>query len=116
MPDPNESIHLPSEVVIAITLGTPSRRTEGRKTAADARAKRDSAKSDAEVDEVIRRLLDLKFRLTGRSRYTLSLRAEPLLFTKVFGGEIVCEPAPWRGKGRAGPVPDRRQVSGRHPR
>ena len=39
------------------------------------------------------------FKLTGRSKYTLSLRAEPALFTKVFKAEIVHELAPWRGKG-----------------
>jgi subtilisin family serine protease len=99
MPDLGESIELPPEVAIGISLGSPSKRTKGRKTADDARAKRASAKGAAEVEQVIRRLLDLGFRLTGRSRYTLSLRAEPSVFTKVFGGEIVCELAPWRGKG-----------------
>lgn len=90
---------LPPEIIVGLTLGPVWRRTPGRKSGPEVRAKREAIPATSEVERVIRRLIELGFRLTGRSLYTLSLRVAPAVFTDVFRAKVVCEPAPWRGEG-----------------
>jgi subtilisin family serine protease len=98
MSTPGKPVDLPEEVVISVSLGSPSQRSEKRRTADNVHAERD-AKSEAEVDEAIRELLKRGFKVTGRSRSTLSLRAPPALFVEVFGSHLECEHVDCRSGG-----------------
>jgi subtilisin family serine protease len=93
---PGKPLDLPEEVVISVSLRAPPKRSDGS-GAGDRVRRPPDAKSEAEVDAAIGILLDLGFKLTGRSRSTLSLRAPPSLFSKVFGSHLVCEHASCRG-------------------
>jgi subtilisin family serine protease len=97
--DASGPVKASSEVAIGIALGPRPKRSDGRMTPEAVEARRKTVVPNAEVVELIGKLRGLGFRLTGRSKYSLSFRASTALFTKVFGGEVVCEPVTsWRGK------------------
>ena len=49
---------------------------------------------DAQVDRGVEMLVSRGFEIMGRSRCTLSLRAEPELFERYFSSKVVCTPVP----------------------